>query len=112
MAKSHNQSPIYINLTGVYVVPVKADDQIVAGSVMNDVRLPMFEAFLTSLADTTKGNLAKGDYTLSNALRSLVQKTHPSLLAENDIVMEVTSKIDPEKHEVTHSFRITTTPKK
>lgn len=112
MSKSQSQAPIYLNLTGAYVMPVDVHSLRNAGSVMSDVRLPMLEAFLTSLADTTKAKLAIGDYTLSKALRALVDKTDPTLLASQDIVMEVTSHIDPEKHEVTHRFRIATQPKK
>ena len=104
MRKAQTQAPIYLNLTGAYVAPE-------THSLKDDVRLPMLEAFLTSLAETTKTSVGRGDYTLSKALRVFAQKTDPRILADNDVVIEVTSKIDPSKHEVCHVFKITTTPK-
>jgi hypothetical protein len=102
------EGPIYLNLSGDFKIP----NSKTSGSIAGDYRIATLNAFLQSLNETVAANQEKGDYTLDKALRLFVKKADPALLKTSDIVVEVTSKIDPEKHEVVHSFRIASQPKK
>lgn len=112
MAKPQPQAPVYINLTGAFTAHTHVAGKPCVLDLKEDGRLLMLEAFLTALANTAKSSASKGDHTLSSALRAIVQKTDPSILAHNDIVLEITSKIDPERHEVTHNFKVTAQARK
>lgn len=107
--KTVSEVPIYISLSGdLYTDKNKT----MVGTLNGDHRMAALEAFLDSLSNTSELSTSKGDMTLSDGMRALVDKCHPKILANNDVVIEVTCKMDTVKKEVCHTFRICTNPKK
>lgn len=91
--------PIFINLSGSEIF----GDAKLIGNVASDPRLIALDAFLNSLAESSeemKSNMA-------SMFRSVVDKCPEKILADRDLVIEVTSSIDPKRHEIVHKFRIT-----
>lgn len=104
-----SEAPIYILLNGdLYSDKSKA----MVGSIIGDARLVALDAFLDSLSNANEFAEANGNCAMSTALRQMVDKCHPKLLANSDVVMEITSKLDLERKEMTHVFRIRAQAKK
>lgn len=104
-----SDAPLYIMLSG----DMYADkSKVMVGTVIGDGRLTALEAFLDSLSSTQEFSQANGDCSMSDALRQMVEKCHPKILANSDVVMEVTSKLDLDRKEMTHTFRIRAEPRK
>lgn len=102
--KTLSETPLYICLSGdLYADKNKA---MVGTIVTEDTRLTALDAFLDSLSDASELQKSKGDYSLSDALRLMVRKCPPTILENHDVVLEVTSSLDLQKHEMTHVFRI------
>lgn len=103
-----SESPLYISLNGA----IYCDKSKTLVGVLSDARLVALDAFLDSLSNSKEFVETKGNFTMADALRQMVEKCHPKLLANSDVVMEVTSKLDLDKKEMTHVFRISAQPKK
>jgi hypothetical protein len=82
------------------------------GTLVGDARLLALDAFLDSLSNATKNAQQASDLSMSEALRQLVEKCHPTILARCDVILEVTSKLDLEQKEMVHTFRISAQAKK
>lgn len=107
--KSIMESPIYICMSGdLYADKSKA----MAGTLVGDHRLTSLDAFIDSLSNSEKHEHEKGNFTLGEALRLIVQKCHPHILEKSDLVVEITSKVDIEKQEMSHVFRVSAKAKK
>lgn len=107
--KSVHESPIYISLSG----DLYADkNKTMAGTLIGDHRLSALDAFLDSLSNSEKHEQGNGSCILGDALRLIVQKCHPNILAKSDLVVEVTTKLNPEKKEMSHVFRVSAKAKK
>ena len=107
--KDLSDAPLYISLHGdLYADKTKA----MVGTVVGDARFTALEAFLDSLSSTQEFSQANGDCSMSDALRQMIDKCHPKILANSDVVLEVTSKLDLDRKEMTHVFRIRAEPRK
>lgn len=104
-----SEAPIYILLNGdLYSDASKT----MVGSIIGDTRLVALDAFLDSLSNTNEFADDIGNCSMSTALRQMVEKCHPKLLANSEVVMEITSKLNLERNEMTHVFRIRAQAKK
>jgi hypothetical protein len=101
--------PLYISLQGDLFADTS---KMMVGSVLGDKRLVALDAFLDALSNAKEFQEASGNLSMGDALRQMVEKCHPNILAKCDIIMKVTCKMDTEKKEITHTFQISAVERK
>lgn len=105
--KSVRESPIYICLSG----DLYSDkNKTMAGTLVGDHRLVALDAFIDSLSNSEMQEKEK--CTLSDAFRLIVEKCHPKILEKNDLIVEITSKLNLERQEMNHTFRVSAKARK
>jgi hypothetical protein len=95
-------SPIYINLSGDYVIPRDCRPT-ESGSVNGDLRLASLDAFLTSLHDAYTGG-SRTQFT--EALGLVISKCNDRKSDIGDLILKITSSVSPKTNEMTFTFTL------
>lgn len=101
-------SPIYVNLSGDYKIPVDGEKPKV-GSITGDLRLACLDAFLQSLDKALLEKKPKEGGTLASALRVVLDSCRKTKPKPSGVTLSITSKLNPGTHEITYNFNVSTT---
>jgi len=100
--------PIYINLSGDYIIPRAVDAPRQQGSVSGDLRLESLDALLHTLRNAVRGEQGS---KFEAALDAIIQRCSTTLLDKgDDIVLTITSTIDHDSSKMVHDFKISAVP--
>ena len=104
---SQMSSPILLNLSGSYVIPVNGEKPKV-GSVTGDLRLAALDAFLVSLNSALGESSPKSklENTLVGAIKAALNGC--SIQKHAAVTLAIVSKINASTNEMVYTFKVST----